>query len=283
MKTASRMVGSAAFLSGYQAQDSPIYGAERRGAPVAAFTRIDKLPIRERGLIERPDILLIADETLLADPFAPVLTGQEAASVLFVNTSDPESIPERETIQPPVFTYDVSGRAREILGHVSSVSAGIAAAAARLCGVIAEEHLLEAVRSELEYLEIHGDLIEKNQRLAQEVFNALQPVDITASVVEFAANVVPVPYDHPRMAAPSIFVPGNATARHTGSWRMEEPVIDMDACTRCSLCYVLCPDGAIRLDEDGYPHIDYEHCKGCMICREVCPPKVIATKKEAPA
>jgi 2-oxoacid:acceptor oxidoreductase gamma subunit (pyruvate/2-ketoisovalerate family) len=48
-KTASRILGTAAFFEGYQAQDSPIYGAERRGAPVAAFTRIAKEPIHERA------------------------------------------------------------------------------------------------------------------------------------------------------------------------------------------------------------------------------------------
>ena len=40
MKTASRILGSAAFQAGYVVQDSPVYGAERRGAPMAAFTRM---------------------------------------------------------------------------------------------------------------------------------------------------------------------------------------------------------------------------------------------------
>ena len=60
-KTASRILGTAAFLSGYQAQDSPIYGAERRGAPVAAFTRFGGEPIRERGVIAHPDLVVVAD------------------------------------------------------------------------------------------------------------------------------------------------------------------------------------------------------------------------------
>ena len=63
-KTASRIVGTAAFLGGYQAQDSPFYGAERRGAAVVAYTRIDQDPILERGLIEQPDFIILADETL---------------------------------------------------------------------------------------------------------------------------------------------------------------------------------------------------------------------------
>ena len=40
MKTASRLLGSAAFHAGYVVQDSPLYGAERRGAPMTACTRI---------------------------------------------------------------------------------------------------------------------------------------------------------------------------------------------------------------------------------------------------
>ncbi len=75
MKTASRIVGTAAFREGHYAQDSPLYGAERRGAPMAAFTRIADPPILERGVIAEPDIVVIADETLLEDSQARPLEG----------------------------------------------------------------------------------------------------------------------------------------------------------------------------------------------------------------
>ena len=54
MKTASRIVGTASFMEGYFAQDFPIYGAERRGAPIMAFTRLSNNPILERGIIANP-------------------------------------------------------------------------------------------------------------------------------------------------------------------------------------------------------------------------------------
>jgi len=62
IKTASRIMGTAAFVSVLQAQDSPIYGAERRGAQFTAFTRIDTQPICERGAVVDPDLgqLLVA-------------------------------------------------------------------------------------------------------------------------------------------------------------------------------------------------------------------------------
>lgn len=79
MKTASRLVGSASFWEGRYAQDSPIYGAERRGAPMVALTRIADEPILERGLIAFPDIVVVADETLLEDAQARPLQGLTAA------------------------------------------------------------------------------------------------------------------------------------------------------------------------------------------------------------
>jgi 2-oxoacid:acceptor oxidoreductase gamma subunit (pyruvate/2-ketoisovalerate family) len=50
MKTASRVLGSAFFRAGFEVQDAPRYGAERRGAPVFAYVRADRRPIDERGV-----------------------------------------------------------------------------------------------------------------------------------------------------------------------------------------------------------------------------------------
>ena len=62
MKTASRILGSAAFHAGYVVQDSPVYGAERRGAPMTAYTRMATAPIWECGEIARPDLVVVADD-----------------------------------------------------------------------------------------------------------------------------------------------------------------------------------------------------------------------------
>jgi pyruvate ferredoxin oxidoreductase gamma subunit len=67
MKTASRIVGTAAFLQGYYAQDSPVYGAERRGAPMIAFTRFDSAPVHERGMVSFPDLVVTANFSLAPD------------------------------------------------------------------------------------------------------------------------------------------------------------------------------------------------------------------------
>jgi 2-oxoacid:acceptor oxidoreductase delta subunit (pyruvate/2-ketoisovalerate family) len=69
--------------------------------------------------------------------------------------------------------------------------------------------------------------------------------------------------------------------RHTDGWRVYRPLIDRPHCTRCFLCFALCPEGAIHLDADNYPIIDYDHCKGCLVCVAECPPQVISAVREA--
>src|SRR5574340_1009474 len=85
-KTASRILGTAAFLSGYLAQDSPTYGAERRGAPVAAFTRIAEEPIRERGFIPYPDLIVVVAASPISHSVARVEVAIDEQSVVFVNS-----------------------------------------------------------------------------------------------------------------------------------------------------------------------------------------------------
>src|SRR6516225_6940326 len=87
MKTASRIVGTAAFREGYFAQDSPVYGAERRGAPMIAFTRFDSQSILERGAVTMPDLIVIADASLLDDPLVRPLQGLLPNGIVLLNAA----------------------------------------------------------------------------------------------------------------------------------------------------------------------------------------------------
>ncbi|OFV99797.1 MAG: hypothetical protein A3F68_10840 [Acidobacteria bacterium RIFCSPLOWO2_12_FULL_54_10] len=280
VKTASRIVSTAAFLAGFQCQDFPIYGAERRGAAVAAFTRISSDPILERGFIADPSIIILADETLLDDPAAGVLSGQENASVLFLNTASASVVSSHHRFLPQVVSFDVTGLTLQVLGKASALSAGLGAAASRLTGIVKEEHLVQAAAEEFSHLGIASDVLEKNIQICREVFRSLPEVPTLTKSLQTSAKVVPVTGEDVNRATPSVFNTGNADLRHTGSWRVERPVIDRNACTRCGMCFVVCPDGSIALDEHGYPVIDYDHCKGCMICRSVCPRHIITKERE---
>jgi pyruvate ferredoxin oxidoreductase gamma subunit len=283
VKTASRIVGTAADQVGYFCQDSSLYGAERRGAPVSAFTRISERPILERGTVTHPDLIVLADETLLNDPAAGVLQGLEAASALFINTASIGSLISQRALPVPVWFVDVTEKTRQWLGRGSSLSAGLSAAAARLCGLIPEPALLAAMREEFAALGVGADDIENNLQIARDVFAMLPQADFHPVEASTAEPLVRVSYDGVLAGTPTVLAAGNAVLRHTGTWRVERPVIDRALCTACRLCQLMCPDAAISLDERGFPTIDYDHCKGCLICGAVCPVDAIGYERETQA
>ncbi len=92
MKSASRILGTAFFLEGFEVQDAPRYGAERRGAPIFAYVRADKSPINERGVIRYPDLVVVADDSLVAIPAAGVLSGITDHALLLINSADKEAV-----------------------------------------------------------------------------------------------------------------------------------------------------------------------------------------------
>jgi pyruvate ferredoxin oxidoreductase gamma subunit len=280
VKTAGRILSTAAFLTGFEVQDAPIFGAERRGAPVTALTRISSEPIRERGAIDQPDLIVVADETLLDDATADILSSQSA---VFVNAVAGSDFAGRHKVTTRLVCFDVSGFTIRSFGRAAALSAGLAAAAARLVGCIPPEPLLTAVHDELADLSVPGHEIEGNVRLAKAVYDQLPTVELRQRASTLSAAVHVVGYDDPAVATPSIFAAGNAVDRRTGAWRIERPEIDRERCTRCDLCLVRCPEGTIALDDRGYPVIDYDHCKGCMICWTACPVHAVTRRREVRA
>ncbi|NYT08012.1 MAG: DUF362 domain-containing protein [Methanomicrobiales archaeon] len=55
------------------------------------------------------------------------------------------------------------------------------------------------------------------------------------------------------------------------------PTILPDRCMHCGRCALICPAGALTL-EDGIPHIRREGCIRCYCCHEICPAGSIAIR-----
>jgi pyruvate ferredoxin oxidoreductase gamma subunit len=277
IKTASQILGSAGFYSGFQAQDFPLYGAERRGAPVIAFTRISKDAILERGPILSPDIILIGDETLLNDPQSAPLCGAEPSTIIFVNSDrTPESL-ENNFLVTAVNLTDLC---LQYLDNQTVYSSALSAVGARLLGIIELPDLLQAVEEELSG--VSSEVLQGNLDLARKVFEVIQPAVVSEKVNKpLIAKQLVFPQHLPVVdAAPIILQPGNMALRKTGNWRVERPEIDFEHCNNCLICYARCPDGVIGMDSDGRPKIDYDHCKGCLICAQECPGHFINTIRE---
>jgi pyruvate ferredoxin oxidoreductase gamma subunit len=274
MKTAGRILGSAFFAEGFEVQDAPLYGAERRGAPVLAHVRAARRPIHERGVIREPDLVIVADDTLLQVPAAGVLNGITPHAVLLIQGYEtPDTLRTRLHCACPVLILPAPGNVED-RAEWPYGGAACAGAAACLVGLQCAS-LEQAIRGEL--AEADAAVIEHDLNEALGAYAAL--ADHTGLVKEGPVRAmdayappawIDLPLDDTDAAAPDIHGEATSLQVKTGLWRTLRPVIDDHYCRRCLDCYTLCPDGAITV-EDGKPRIDYEHCKGCLICVVQCP------------
>jgi pyruvate ferredoxin oxidoreductase gamma subunit len=285
MKTAARILGSACFHAGFEVQDAPRYGAERRGAPVFAYVRAAAGPIAERGVIARPDLVVVADQTLVPIAGAGVSAGVDAHTVLLINSEETAvTWRTRLNLSGPVLSFRAGGAAED-RSELPFVGASCAGAAARLLGVVSVADLEQALRQELAGL--GTEVIERNLDLAGRAFAQMaEHAGCVAQGEEVPARGyrapawIELPFDDARVAAPVIRGAATSELVKTGLWRTLRPVIDYERCNRCWwVCSSLCPDGAIRV-LDGRPEIDYEHCKGCLVCMAQCPTHAISAVPE---
>ena len=286
MKTASRILGSALFHQGYEVQDAPRYGAERRGAPIFAYVRANKKPINERGIIRNPDLVIVADDTLVPIPAAGVLAGMDQHSVLFINsTTTADDWRKRLNLNGPILTLPLTAEVED-RAELPYVGAACAGAAARLVGVIPQQALIQAIEDELSD---HGsEVVRKNQEKALQAFEAMaEHEDSVSEGQEISAQDyadpgwIDFPFEEASISAPTIHAGLTSVEVKTGLWRTLRPVIDYERCNKCWwICSSFCPDSSIKVSEDGTPEIDYEHCKGCMLCVAQCPPHAIAAIPE---
>ena len=116
-KTASQMVAHAALSLGKHAQGFPEYGPERMGAPTRGYTRIANDPIRVHCAISEPDVIIVLDETLLAN--VPVTEGASAKTQFLVNTAgSPEEVRAALGVESNrVWTVDATAIALEEIGR----------------------------------------------------------------------------------------------------------------------------------------------------------------------
>jgi pyruvate ferredoxin oxidoreductase gamma subunit len=278
---ASRVLGTALFRCGFTVQDAPKYGAERRGAPIFSYVRAARQPINERGTLHHPNLVVVADDTLLAVPAAGTLQGVTADTAVLINSRDTaDTWRHRLNLDAAILILpagdDVEDRAE--LPHIGATCAG---AAACLLGVIDRAILASAIEEELAGL--GPDIVAINRGHALDAYDAMAenrgvvqqggPVSADAYT---APDWIELPFDEARVSAPDIRASANSVQVRTGLWRTMRPVIDYDHCVKCWwVCSTFCPDSAIIVT-DNIPTIDYDHCKGCMICVGICPPHAIA-------
>jgi pyruvate ferredoxin oxidoreductase gamma subunit len=141
--TASKMLAKAAFLEGKYSTAFPLYGAERRGAPVTSFTRISDEEIKISSQIYHPDIVVVLDDSIM--DLVDVTEGLKKGGLLVVNTSHHRKLPSGDFKVARVNITDIALGLDLVLSGNPILNTPILGALSKL-GLIGLEPALEAIR-----------------------------------------------------------------------------------------------------------------------------------------
>jgi pyruvate ferredoxin oxidoreductase delta subunit len=81
------------------------------------------------------------------------------------------------------------------------------------------------------------------------------------------------PYADPVTGKVGGFRPARNELFKKAATRSMRPVVNFATCTKCTLCWLNCPDASFDVTPDGTYDANLESCCGCGVCEEVCPVK----------
>jgi len=246
------LLATAAYYDGKFSQAIPMYGTERRGAPLSCFVRVDDVRVRERELVHEPDIVLVLDP-LLSTQQAMAEGLKEGGLLILNSTSKPEDVKIGGNIR--ISTVDATSIALETLRRPITNTA-ILGAFSKVVGWPSMEALEKAIMKQFP-----GRIGEMNvtaiKRSYDEASDAVQATVKEAQKVE------------------DIAVGGYGVLKDVSSWRVFQPVVDEEKCVGCKNCWLYCPETAIKWTDRNKPEIESNKCKGCGICVNECPVQAI--------
>lgn len=147
--TAARLLAEAAFLEGKYSQAFPFFGAERRGAPVTAFARINTKQIRIRTQVYEPNYVVVLDPTLLET--VNVAAGLKRDGAIVLNARE-----KPKGIRGKVAIVDATAVALETLG-VPITNTAMLGAFVKATKLVSLDSAVKAVKGHFK-----GALAEKN-------------------------------------------------------------------------------------------------------------------------
>lgn len=164
--TAANILVAAAPLEGHRGvQAFPLFGAERRGAPVKAFARVSDTEVDLRSQVYAPDISIVLDPGLLQ--LIDVTAGLKSDGALILNT----------TKRPGDFAFagafrvavvDAAGVAAKHglqTGGIPIINTPILGAVPRVTDIVSLESIETAIRQQWK-----GEAGERNARAAHEAW-----------------------------------------------------------------------------------------------------------------
>ncbi|MGZ7043835.1 MAG: pyruvate ferredoxin oxidoreductase subunit gamma, partial [Methanobacterium sp.] len=156
------ILAKAAFEDGKFCQAFPFFGAERKGAPVMAFSRISDKQIRRRYQVYNPDYVIVLDETLLEA--VDVLSGLKKDGKVIINSKDQVDLGENVDS----YSIDATGIALDILG-VPIVNTVMLGAFASVTGKVTLDSIIKITKETFP-----GKMGEKNAEATKTAYEQIK-------------------------------------------------------------------------------------------------------------
>jgi len=269
--TLAKLIATAGFSRGKDAQAFGVYAAERSGAPIQAYVRLDDVEITNHNQIREPDHVIVLDPTLIGES---ILAGASVDGWIILNTPKPPA-------SWPAFagrcvaTIDATSIAtRHGLGtrSVPIVNTTMMGAIARIFDFSFPE-----VLAALEEYGFRGVNIDA----AKEGFESVATARLEGEplLVKPARNTAPIS----GLIDPDV---GRAPAIRTGSWATRRP----ERRTLTPPCNAVCPAGNdVQRFIQAAAHGDYDAALAVLletsplpgVCGRVCPAPCMNTCNRA--
>ncbi|MEM3832255.1 MAG: 2-oxoacid:acceptor oxidoreductase family protein [Thermoprotei archaeon] len=144
--TAADLLVKAAYLEDKWGQSYPFFGAERRGAPVAAYARISDRPLKVHYQIYESDVVVVLDPSILK--LINVTSGLRKNGAIIINTGGKEIEPlklEHGTVYT-VNATKIAIKLNLVAAGWPTVNTGILGAVVKATNIIKIESLVRAIK-----------------------------------------------------------------------------------------------------------------------------------------
>jgi 2-oxoacid:acceptor oxidoreductase gamma subunit (pyruvate/2-ketoisovalerate family) len=144
---AAQILAESAYLQGFKGVTSaPTFGPERRGAPLTASTRISDAPIRTFSQIEKADIAVVLDPSLLG--VVDILGSLKPKGLLLVNTpKKPDEIPVKGCLNvATVDAAEIALRFHLLKEGAPMVNTPMLGVLSRASGLVSPEYMEKGLR-----------------------------------------------------------------------------------------------------------------------------------------
>jgi len=207
--TLAKIIASAYFLKGKYVQAFGVYAAERSGAPLQAFVRVDDEEITNHNQIKHPDHIVVLDRTLIVPGLD---ANMKPGGVIIVNTPEDKTDYQEHFSGREVATVDATsiavahGLGTRTVPIVNTTMAGAVARALNLS--------LSDMLAALDHLNFAGS----NKTCAREAFKKVHSSTVPGEIhrpetADGTAHVAGL-FDDDLGGMPKI---------KTGSWATEKP------------------------------------------------------------